>query len=421
MALELFGLGKDITRVRKQIPVFMQVLSTEEGKKDVAEKMIAVVKQHPNSLKKFKPYTYEKNYPHLLNLSDRIIKNLLLPLSNLLVRSQYTVNPFTSYIQEFLFAIENGDDENIALESKNILAKINPSFNIQALILSQLLSNLNLEDEATLEIMPEKWDSFMIAEDPDYDYYFALTLRQTSTERVNDFLEFQLGFWDEKEKFVTFLKAVLVGQKKFIPKQNRIVARQWITENTSKSLNNPQELTIQTVNITSEKVLIKKSSNGASNSDSSEVNLGFSNEAFKQPPFEGGRIKCSLSPQLERRFFSFLWEEKIGTDSAFLDNEEFKLHCFEYGFFVPLQKLPKRFHLSFEGKRNRNVIYHCFYKFFSQNATSGKKAIVATFLLHTFDNFDHISIENLVHHLHDYKLTLKDLNYYLGKTDTKKT
>lgn len=118
------------------------------------------------------------------------------------------------------------------------------------------------------------------------------------------------------------------------------------------------------------------------------------------------KILLNMTPQQERKFFSFLCFETNNSDSIFLlveDGEE----VFKYGFSIP-NIPPKKYHkLNLKGnKRSKKVICICFYKLFIKQKDTINQEVkeeLASFLKYYFFEFKDMEVQAIKHIMRYYK------------------
>lgn len=348
-----------------------------------------------------------------MNLSQyarRFLDNYIIPLYTEIEKVEFVVHPRLCYAYEYSFLYENVDNDELYYSSDAILEQLNKKIPIQEFLLYQATSKLEFNREKFAANLRKMWGGQISLSNPDFDFYFALTLRQTSTDRISDFFEFQINHFETTEKFIAFLESLLIGQEALIPEKNKQATRLWVEAQRLKSFERPISLTIPFIQIQSK-------DNNLTLPSSQKTVKESENRPFTPSPFQAFDVPGRLNPKIIRRFFTFLSKETNGTDQPFATNEAIIKHLESYGLQVPLSPLPERFDLNLGGKRTRQVIYYCFYELYSKHSSNEKhKQYFAMLLKYTFTNFDNItSIENLASHIRPYELSPKQMNFDIGQ------
>lgn len=225
---------------------------------------------------------------------------------------------------------------------------------------------------------------------PEFDYIFAVTLRQTSLTNIKGFLNHQAKYFDSMSEFVEFLECIILEHSDIIPEKNIIMSKTWI-DKVEKEVDiksyktGSSEIQASNTIVFSENNLTKKKFS----SDNVEE---ISNAPFIDPDFPFKRIQIrnlilKETPKVIRRFLSFISTETNGGAHPFSKDAKLISYLNKYGLIVPESPLDHRFTLDLVDKnRSQKVFLTIVYRFHRKYGID--KSLMVRWLKSTFTNFD---------------------------------
>lgn len=387
MSLSLLGFGEDITKVRNELDVNIKLLRSPE----IKQELFARTRKWFFKDAAIEETDSKKQDAYL----EFIYRGVLLEILHELRKIPFLVNPASVIAIEGVYFLENLEK---FLENPDEYAYFSTlTKKLERLQFFFIEAFMGLADDAEIENLANKWADQMSQDDPDFDYYFAFTLRQMPPQKVRSFLITQAKFWHPRASFLQFLKVVLIDYQDIIPQKNIILTKALIDEIYDRAMKQQSQQV-----------------NDTNNAGHYKTNLEIINDSpFSKPPFEALEIPGRLRPDIIRKFFSFLWIESNGAEEPFTKDEKLMEHLLKFGLQVPLKPLDKKFTLDLGGtKKSKKIIYHCFYQFYSKHAhNQAHKQYFAQFLLHTFSNFDDTRLPSIISNLREYTFTPRQLRF----------
>lgn len=352
----LFSLGDDISKVRQRLPSNIALLRLPEGKVIFEEirKRYMLWEGFPRSM--YNIDTFEMLNNHLNSLPD-VFEHIS--------RHPFRVNRFYLVLLEFF----SGNSQKkhpafidyltgrVKVKLLSFLDQYGPGFVFQPFsakyrrVFAQIYRG---EDQ----------------DDPEYGFYFALTLRQTSLERIDDFLNYHQRYY--RKDYLKFVRFILADdpEHETISRKQKDVCEDWLINQSSieKTANYLPELPVP--------------------------------KGWLSIP---GRLKEEALMQ----FFSFLFLEKDRTGNSLLTREDTE-ELLKYGFAYPEQaEVERRLTLNTGGKLPKWFVYHMFYELYQAHkktlAPLDYKDHFARFLKHRFTNFEPLTINMLKNSLRNYE------------------
>lgn len=349
MSLKLFGFGGDITKVREDIEVNIDLLKSEKIQLALIKKLQYIIDSI--SEEKKKEYDiYEINTeaytPFLVNL---FFDRLFIPFMVQTSKTPFEINLFSTITLDLLWCLENYDSfediYNLALTKRFFL-----DFNREG---DSLRTKLKLfrSDKEKLKEFYLNYSPIKESSDKKYDFYFAITLRQTSVQKIAAFLGYHQSKFEGD--FNSFLEYLLIDYSDILPKKTITTVEKWLASLQTKEQES-LPLTDKTI--------------------------------FENPPEGYHRIKGLWTDEEVKHFLSFLYIEEDEEHGAFLKKEELDI-VMKYGLAVPPENNPTHFQLRFSSKNTRGIFYHAFYLMFSKHCSNQKdKKYIVQFIYRYFPN-----------------------------------
>ena len=421
MSLEFFGFGNDISRIRMEIDGNYKLLKTEAIQKELYEKALQFIEE-----RKVEDDSNIEKHQNFNNLSENLKFKLFQVLYNsffvdtlkYLKENPFWINPAYIGFCEVLHMLYSFDEKkDIRDDVKERFFKIFGRFEV---LFEDELPDKDEMDNEKLEILHKKLMQPYKISEPQFDYFFAMTLRQMPANWVDDFFEYHMGKFESKKRFVRFLSNLLYEHAKMIPEKNKFAAQNWLEDEKQESRIEGYVIKSNSVSIQSTEVNIYDPENvNFLNGDGEGGNdLDESSEIqFIKPNYECDEIELRLQPQQIRKFLSFLWRENNGSKTPFITDEDAISHLLTYGLYVPRKTLKNRIHLNLDNKKTAQLFWDTFYHFYDRNKLSQKqKQLFVDLIYHTFDNFDgRRTSKTPNNYLRDYELTWQrkfDLDEY---------
>lgn len=366
--LELLGFGTDVSKVRNQLLENLEVIKDPNFVEAILEKFEDRLKEREDLLEQF--MEDEALFPIQIVIGAVFTVLFGFVGYNLLkkiAQQPFLINRVHCLAVEVLYNLENDDNgEEIGFLIKLMQRK-------QQSFLSEAVQLLKEKGE---KAGVEHYFQFLKEEpqeDPNYDRFFAYTLRQTTAIQVPNFLKEKQANY--QGNFLEFLDIILIDFESIISSKSLKVAKRWLEE---------------------ERKAIKALENGQKNGNS----LKEKTAAWIEVPNGYYQIKGRLDPIQLRRFFAFLHIENNGSldDKPFLLKEEVE-GLLKYGLSYPLKEPEEKpFSLRLNSYKSLSIVYYAFYQLYIRHRPvicgNDYKTHFAYFLKHNFDNFD-IPIESI--------------------------
>ncbi|WP_367391691.1 hypothetical protein [Lewinella sp. LCG006] len=355
----LFSLGDDISKVRQRLSSNIALLRLPEGKVLFEEirKRYMLWEEFPRSM--YNIDTFQMLYSHLNSLPDVFehisrhpfrINRFYLVLLELFSRDSQEKHPtFITYLTK-----------QTKVKLLGFLDQYGPGFVFQPFsakyrrVFAQIYRG---EDQ----------------DDPEYGFYFALTLRQTSLERIDDFLNYHQRYY--RKDYLKFVRFILADdpQHETISRKQKDVCEEWLTNQSSKE-NKPNYL------------------------PESRVPKGWVS------------IPGLLKEKDIGQFFSFLYLETNGvTNGPTLLSREETEQLLAHGFAYPPeeQAVSNMFTLQVSTKLSKGLVYYMFYHLYQKHPKSDAEADYkehfALFLKRRFTNFKDLDLKTIQNNIRNRK------------------
>ena len=380
MALEHLNFGSDITEIRYLLPVNLKVLETDNIFL-MAFNYLLKVREGDDEAKAAKKKRLVKNIKYQ-QLWRNHYDNLIIRPAQKLISSPFSINKMYAGLIEilFIFASIKENKLNLNTDPKDLLKHLGilqkaqfADFEFETDIKSLFRGDKTHDD------INQKWIDPIDKDDPLFDFWFSLTLRQMPVQKINAFLNFQKELFHED--FSLYLKSILISYENHYEEKTKKAVFEYL----------PKEapiVNLETLNVAAKNVAIN--SENIQTSSPLKTASEFLDAEFITPNFDSYRIDWKAKPDDIRKFLSFLYEEKNGSDDYFLIDDDDIQHLKNYGIAIPTAPLKKRITLNLEGdKRSKKVVLTMFYKFFNKiKRNRNQKGEMVKFLKHTFTNFD---------------------------------
>lgn len=360
--LELLGFGKDISKVRNQLLENLEVVKDPNFVDAILEKFKDRLKEREDLLEQL--MEDEVLFPIQMIIGAFFTALFGAMGYNFLKRiaqQPFLINRVHCLAVEVLYNLENDDNgEEIAFLIKLMQRK-------HQFFLSEAVQILKEKGE---KAGVEHYFQFLKEEpqeDPNFDRFFAYTLRQTTAIQVPNFLKEKQAIYPGD--FLEFLDIILIDFKSIISPKSLKVVKRWLKE---------------------ERKAINALENGRKTGNSLKEKV----EDWIEIPDSYYQIKGRLDPMQLRRFFAFLHIENNGSldDKPFLLKEEVE-ELLKYGLSYPLKEPEEKpFSLRLNSYKSLSIVYYAFYQLYIRHRPvicgNDYKTHFAYFLKHHFDNFD---------------------------------
>ena len=392
MSLELLGFGNDITRSRLDIEENFLLLKRNDSLKDIFIFLLKKHKEDPEKTPKLSPLRKKK----VRSLMALFYFEFLDYLKVLFEERPFEIHPLLIGSTEILYQAANLKNEK-KLENerdvRDLLEKIERYFLINGKHFDEQLDlYFPLNNEMSFKEEEEAIENFSTSvnfelkpSDLNFDFWFAAALRQIPIQRIAEFLELHEEKFFSKEEYAEFLKNI------------RVEFNHLFTDTTKKTLerllDKPEEK-IQLVKVVNLKELANPHNpKQALTTQEGQLINGFSSSDFSRPDFPIEEIKLSAYPWQVRKFLSFFFLEKNGSDETFLTDTKAITYLKKYGIVVPTSPLTNRFNLNdTSDKRSIRIILTMFFKFYKKHKMNrNQKKLFVQFLKNTFTNFDNFN------------------------------
>lgn len=455
MGLSLLEFGNQINRARLELDSNFDLLENEKFKQHLFYRVLRYLMKYEKPRKRLKEIRDEGGMKDIIALARFKYEEEIL----LQVKSYeyfiFSVNFFWVYLFEYLFHISQMYNEMDMKKRKIWSDELKIVFDIlnkkwqKAMYFDPLFGEKFSTAFVTLDGVSIKSDvlSQMPNSDTNFDLVFAMTLRQMPIRWMDNFLLYQQTYFDTGEKYLRFLKDILIEYSSLISSESKIKIKDWLKDqedvgnlsvtsiNADKveikasqtNISSPKNVNFPDIKIATEKDEPEFDENwvkgkekeslqskvGFVEGGSSTVDLTsstskilelktkeggkegcFSNDPFKNPDFEFERIcvkeknvLSTDSAKIIRKFLSFIKLETNGDDLPFTSDEELINHLETYGLVVPSEPLKERFTLDLvSDKRSQKVFLYIVNKFRLKYKLD--KGTMCKWLKHTFTNFD---------------------------------
>lgn len=337
--LEMLDLGYDITKLRTRIQKNLPYLSHEDS-------LRAFVKIQKDKYAEA-GYSLNQLQSFFLSVSTFLSSSIVFTSYKNLARHPYSINRFALFHLEKPFGWKC--QQPLSKERMNYLDYLVDQR------LEELRNNPNLMFFKSINVMHREEDP----NDPEFPFYFALTLRQTSVLKIPDFLKAKSRLFDRG--YLEFLSLLLLDFDDLFVSKTKDVVKKWIQDQKD------------------ELDYLKKT-------------------AFLPVPKGWKRIDGRLSPDEIKAAFSFLHEiaeftqDKIG---YLTEKEVFVL--LECGIAFPNEdRKTRQFTLNLNRERSKRLFFYAIYRIRVLHAhdtwDAESKLEWAQFLKKRFTNFSEMSI-----------------------------
>ena len=427
MSLKLLTIGTQINRVKIDMENNIELLKTDDIRDKILYKFLRIAIRKERFRKLLVKVRDKYGFKAIKLKADEFYSDYAIKFAESINEHKFVVNVVWIILLESLFyftkifkADPGGKNIDLGEEMIKVTSKLMKIVDKTEFFYHQYFNKMF---DGKME--NHEFDNWLYKEssigNPDFDYLFAMTLRQMPIRWIPDFFEFQIKNFESRNKFIRFVKNVLIEHSEFIPAKNIEATNDWIDEEKQNGKQFGQTIKTDKILIQSPKTNIV---------EPATVNLldyeikfknteeEFDNSPFKRPKFEFDEIQLKLQPKHIREFLSFLWKEKNGSSTTFIGQKFNVQRLIDYGIFVPEKPLRDRIHLNIDSKkRTSQIFWDTFYHFYDRNKLNqNQKQFFVSFIYNTFDNFDgYLNSKDPNNYLRDYKLTWQrkfDLDKY---------
>lgn len=308
--LEMLDLGYDITKLRTRIQKNLPYLSHEDS-------LRAFVKIQKDKYAEA-DYSLNQLQSFFLSVSTFLSSSIVFTSYKNLARHPYSINRFALFHLEKPFGWKC--QQPLSKERMNYLDYLVDQR------LEELRNNPNLMFFKSINVMHREEDP----NDPEFPFYFALTLRQTSVLKIPDFLKAKSRLFDRD--YLEFLNLLLLDFDDLFVLKTKDVVKKWIQDQK-------EELDY-----------LKKT-------------------AFLPVPKGWKRIDGRLSPDEIKVVFAFLYEIANFTEDriGYLSKTEV-VELLSYGIAYPKKdEEGKKFTMNLNRERSKRLLFYSIYKIRAQH------------------------------------------------------
>ena len=410
MALELLGFENDITRSRIDLEDNFKILDSDKAIDEIFEKISQFSKSKKSDL-------LNTNIDGILQMKELFkifYQSQIAGFKTSLQEEPLRIEPIIIGGIELLFYFSNIKRKSKPESEEELIEELFPRIEKYFAIMEAEQMNKYNSFENPKDYF-EQMDSEPLKElSPkvsNFDFWFAMTLRQTAIQRISDFLNYHSSKFESKEKYSDFLEIVRLEHSRYFSNKTNLTLERILDKK-------PAITTLGSPTIQAEQVTVFSNSKVLNTEISSEEEQqtieGFSNEEFETPKFKTIDIYLKAKPWQIRKFLSFFHTEKNGSSYSYFIESKAIEHLKKYGITVPESPLKNRFTLyTGSDKRSLKLALTMFYKFYAKHKKDrNQKKLFVQFLKHTFTNFDNFTDEeNPNNFLRAYPIPTQNLNF----------